>query len=572
MNARRLLNAALAAALLLAASSTAARAAEKGTAQPAADSDLVLRALEDEVARAKTLSMDTLDKPYWVGGFAQDTEGFEVSAAFGALLSRDGGKRSMLETQVRVGDMDLDNTNFADDFWGGGFRGGGQGIPSEPDYDALRHSLWLQFDDRYKKAAENIAKKRAFLQTTEVKDRQPDFTPAEVVSLLLPREALKVDRERWTRLVKLASAVFRNHPATHTCRVSLRASTSHQYFVSTEGARHRFPEQIVQLSIQAGTQAPDGMELQANWEKWGRTEKDLPTDAEIVKAAEQVAKRLEELAAAPVPTEDYAGPVLFTGEAAALFYLSTLGEPLGHPRDELGAARQGRLVDRVGKHVAAKILSVRDDPNQTSFKGVPLLGHFPVDDDSVKPMPLSLVEDGVLKGYYMSRVPTKLIKQTNGHSRNGAGAAGVLFVETKAAQPVAALTKRLLELAKEEDYDYGIVVEDFDTSMGMRWGRMNEVMLPMPSAIYRVYADGRREAVRGYTFKPTSFRVLKDIEGLGDDPTVANVDLRNQRTSAVAPSTLIKMLELQKTNADFEKPPYTPRPLAAAPAPAAKKK
>lgn len=536
-------------------------AAEKGAAPPPAEQDVVFRALEDEIARAKTLSMDKLDKPYWIGGFAQDTEGFEVSAAFGALLSRDGGKRSMLETQVRVGDMGLDNTNFSDDFWGGGYRRG-QGIPGEPDYDALRHALWLQFDDRYKRAAENIAKKRAFLQTTEVKDRPADFTPAQVASLVLPREKLVLDRERWTKVVKQASAVFRDHPATHTCRVSLRTSLSHQYFVSTEGARHRFPEQLIQLVIQAGTQAPDGMELQANWEKWGRTEKDLPTDAEILKAAEGVAKRLEELAAAPVPTEDYAGPVLFTGEAAPLFYLSTLGEPLSHPRDELGAARQGRLVDRVGKHVATKLLTVRDDPLQTSYKGVPLLGHFPVDDDSVLPQPLTLVEDGVLKAYYMSRVPTKLVKKTNGHSRNGHGAAGNLFVETKAAQPVAALTKRLLELAREEDYDYGIVVEDFDTGMGMRWGRMNEVMLPMPSAVYRVYADGRKEAVRGYTFKPTSFRVLKDIEGLGDDPTVANVELRNQRTSSVAPSTLVKMLELQKTNQDFEKPPYTPRPVA----------
>jgi len=552
---------ALAALLPLALAASPALAAERGVAQPAAEADVVLRALEDEVARAETLSMDALDKPYWVGGFAQDAESFEVSAAFGALLSRDGGKRSMLETQVRVGDMSLDNTNFADGFWGGGFRRG-RGIPAEPDYDALRHALWLQLDDRYKKAAENIAKKRAFLQTTEVKDRPADFTPAEVVSLLLPRESLKLDRDRWTRLVKQASAVFRDHPLAHTCRVSLRASVGHQYFVSTEGARHRFPEQLVKLVILAGTQAADGMELQAHWERWGRTEKDLPADAEVLEAARGVARRLEELAAAPVPTEDYAGPVLFTGRAAALFYLSTLGEPLGPPRDALGAARQGRLVDRLGKHVATKLLTVRDAPLQTSYKGVPLLGHFPVDDDSVRPTPLTLVEDGVLKAYYMSRVPTKLLKQTNGHSRNGAGAAGNLFVETRAAQPLASLTRRLLELAREEDYDYGIVVEDFDTAMGMRWGRVNEVVLPMPTAIYRLYADGRKEAVRGYTFKPTSFSVLKDIEGLGDDPTVANVELRNQRTSAVAPSTLVKLLELQKTNADFEKPPYTPRPLA----------
>jgi predicted Zn-dependent protease len=190
------------------------------------------------------------------------------------------------------------------------------------------------------------------------------------------------------------------------------------------------------------------------------------------------------------------------------------------------------------------------------------MGHYEVDDDSVKPQPITLVDEGVLKTYYMSRVPTKLVKQTNGHARDGDGAPGNLFVETRSPQTMAALTKRLLELAKDEDYDYGIVVEDFDTAMGMRWGRLSEIGLPMPSLIYRVYADGRKELVRGYTFKQISFRVLKDIDGMGDDPTLANVDLRNQRTSSVAPSVLVHMLELQKSTTEFEKPPYTPRPVA----------
>jgi hypothetical protein len=282
----------------------------------------------------------------------------------------------------------------------------------------------------------------------------------------------------------------------------------------------------------------------------------------VVQAAQDVAARLEAMAKAPLVQEDYAGPVLFTGRAAALFYLATLGEPLSHPRDDLGNARQGRLVDRLGKHVASRLVTVRDDPNQSSFNGQALVGHFDVDDDSVKPQAITVVEDGVLKTVFMSRVPTKLVKQTNGHSRDGSGAPGNLFVETKSPQTVAALTRRLLELAKDEDYDYGLVIEDFDTAYGMRYGRMNEVMLPSPSVVWKVFGDGRRELVRGYTFKPMSFRVLKDIDALGDDPALANVDLRSQRTSAVAPSTLVRMVELQKTSAEFEKPPLTPRPLA----------
>ncbi len=547
------------AALLLAGQAWAAEPKAPAAAEPR---DAMFRALDEEVGRAKTLSMEGLDKPYWVAAYGQESELFEVAASFGALVTRDGGRNSTLDTQVRVGSMDLDNTNFIEDYWGGGYRRG-RGVPAEQDYDALRRALWLQFDDRYKKAAETIAKKRAFLKTNAVKDRPADFTPAKVETLVLPRQELALDRDRWTALVKKASAVFLGSPAAHACRVTLRGSLSHQYFVSSEGARHRFPEPILVLNITAVTQAADGMELSSSWTRWGREEKDLPDEKELLQAAMGVARHLEQLAKSPMPTEDYAGPVLFTGRAAGIFYLATVGEPLSRPRDELGAARQGRLVDRVGKHVASKLVSVKDDPTQTHFRGQPLMGHFPIDDDSVKPQPLSLVEDGVLKTYFMSRVPTKRLKETNGHSRNGEGAPGNLFVETKSPQPVDALTRRLLELAKEEDYDYALVVEDFDVAAGMRWGRMNEVVLPAPSVVWKVWADGRREPARGYTFKPMSFRVLKDVVGLGDDPTVANVDLRNQRTSAIAPSTLIRMAELQKTNADFEKPPATPRPAVA---------
>ncbi|MCA2981470.1 MAG: hypothetical protein INH37_24615 [Myxococcaceae bacterium] len=75
-----------------------------------------------------------------------------------------------------------------------------------------------------------------------------------------------------------------------------------------------------------------------------------------------------------------------------------------------------------------------------------------------------------------------------------------------------------------------------------------------------MYADGREELVRGYAFKPTSQRVLKDIVGLGDDPTLVNTEQFGQNVSAVAPSVLVKLLELNRARDDFGKPPALPRP------------
>jgi len=528
------------------------------------DDDVVLRALVDELERAKALKMESLDAPYYLAAFSNDTDSFNVNASFGALLHKGGDVRRALNVTVRVGSPVLDNTNFMDraDHFGGG------SVPVEADYDALRHALWLRFDGAYKAAVESLARKRAYLETNDVMERPPDFGAAPVATVLLPREKLTVDRERWTKLVKRASAVFRDHPLVYAGTASFQASVSHQCFASTDPALHRFAEQRADLFLTAETQSADGMELKARWSVAGHVESDLPRDEEVIQAAQAVATRLEALAKAPVLPEDYTGPVLFTGRAAAVFFLETVGEPLSEPREVLGEMRQGRLVDRLGKHIATPLLTVRDDPNQKAWKGKPLMGTFPVDDDGVKPQVITLVEKGVLKTYYMSRVPTQRIKDSNGHSRAGHGSVGNLFVEGAAPQSRDALKKQLIQLAKEDDQAYGLLVDDFDDGAEGRFffgggGGAGNVFLPTPTAVYRVFLDGREELVRGASFKPVSFRVLKDIVALGNDPLVVHSQQRGQYVSAVAPSVLVKELEVKRPKDEFEKPPLTPRPTLA---------
>ena len=62
-----------------------------------------------------------------------------------------------------------------------------------------------------------------------------------------------------------------------------------------------------------------------------------------------------------------------------------------------------------------------DDPTKDALDGLPLFGSYPVDDDGVPPAPVTLVEDGLMKAFYMSRVPTKEIPSTNGHGRRTFG-------------------------------------------------------------------------------------------------------------------------------------------------------
>ncbi len=551
---------ALTLATLVLCFSPAARAAEL----QAQVRDPEFAALEDELARARNLTMEGAEKPYYLRATLNDEETFQVSASFGAVVQRAVNRRSTSGVMVRVGDPSLDNGNFADDDWSFLLGARGRGTPVEPEYDALRRVLWLEFDDGYKKALEVLAKKRVYLEANEADGRPPDFSPAPTATLVQPRQPLVVDQERWTRLVRAASAVFRAHPQIVVGDAAFRAAMGHQLFVSTDPARHRFADPAMELQLTASAQAADGMELRVRFSASGRREADLPGDEAVIKAAEASAQRLLALLKAPRATEDYSGPVLFTGRAAGQFFLRAIGEPLSHPRDDLGDARQGRLVDRLGKHVAARLLTVRDDPTQLTWRGQPLLGYYPIDDDSVRPQPITLVDKGVLKTYFMSRTPTRLVRESNGHCRGGDGSVGNLFVETATPTPRAQLKKKLLELARDEDLDSAILVEDLADSGHIRGGGdASSLVLPAPSVAWRIYADGREELVRGLAFKPSSFRLLKEIVGLGDDPTLLNSFQRGQHVSVIAPSVLVRAIDLQRLNNDFEKLPFTRRPALA---------
>lgn len=536
----------------------------KSAAPAAPVTDPVLRALRDELTRAQQLKMERMDRPYHLSASVNETQTFNVAASFGALVARGGGRDATTSVEVRVGDPSLDNTNFADreDFSFLMRMERGSADPAEPDYDALRRALWMKFDDAYKVAVEAIAKKRAFLETRQVRERPPDYAPAKTTSLLLPRETAAVDEERWTAVVRRASAAFRGSAVTQTGDANFRSELLHQTLVTSDPAEHRFAERVATFNLRASGQAADGMEVEARYQAVGRTEKDLPSDEELVKAARALATRLDALAKAPVAADDYAGPVLFVGRAAATFFLRTVGDPLSQPRSDLGDARSGRLVERLGKHVAVKQLTVRDDPTQREWRGRPLLGHFPVDDDSVAPVPITLIEQGLLKTYFMGRVPTDRLRETNGHARAGSGSVGNLFVETSDPTPRAVMKRKLVELAREEDLDYGLMVEEFDDmgeGRGFGAGPSN-VMFPTPLLVWRVYQDGREELERGTRIKPSTFRLLKEIVQMGDDPALTNTFQRGQRVSVVAPSVLVRVMEAQKQREEFERPPTLARP------------
>lgn len=538
------------------------------------DDDAVIGVMEAELKRAMTLSMPPSgeskpEKPYYARCYVTVEDELNVAANFGALYAPGGGRSLSIDTSVRVGSETFDNTNFSGGGFDFGFGGRGR-FPAEEDLDSIRRALWLSFDSNYKSAVEGIARKRAFLQANQVKDVIADWSKVTPETVLLPREQPpSIDADAWANRVKKASAACRASTKAHSCTVALRSRHMCQRFVASDGAKHRFCETKFELKVNAQGQAADGMPVGAEWTKQGRSEAELGDEAALLDAVKDTWTVLEKKLAAPSATEDYVGPVLFTGAAAPTFFLATLAGPLSFPRENLGQRQQGRLTERLGKHVSVSHVGAVDDPTQktwTSPAGVtlPLFGHYPVDDDGVSPKPITLVKEGVLQSFFMSRIPTKAFAATNGHARGSQASTGNLFVTSSQPQKLADLKKRLVELAKEEDSDFGLMVSVLPQNLNDRPNGSTVSLPNLPLLVHRVYADGREELVRGYGFKPTSQRVLKDIVGMGDDPTLLNTEQFGQNVSAVAPSVLVKLLELNRARDDYGKPPALPRPVLSA--------
>src|SRR6185437_13378801 len=99
---------------------------------------------------------------------------------------------------------------------------------------------------------------------------------------------------------------------------NIRAVAVNRYLVNTEGTVVRQGYTGYAAGISVGGQAPDGMRLSRDNGTTAADVKDLETWPVFRQRVLDDLKSLEALRAAPlVPAEDYHGPILFSGDAAA---------------------------------------------------------------------------------------------------------------------------------------------------------------------------------------------------------------------------------------------------------------
>ena len=562
--------------------------------------DELKKAMRDEIKRSLSeLSVESLQRPYYVEYTLNVKNSQSVKASLGGLLSSRDIESASITVGIRVGNSTFDNTNFFD--VGLGFFGSGDDeesfknrrIPVELDYQSLRRELWLATDACYKQAAELYSKKEASIKNRLRTDTTPDFATMPAFNAIDTNTLMPYSISDAELLVKNLSSVFSQFPAISASTVSAEYLPETIIYVNSEGREFVKTKQMVGIEIVSSAQSKDGMPLAGAYTTYAPISKALPSNDSLMKAALGVAQSLQQALDAEKITEPYSGPMLFVGQAAAEAFAQNFAPNLIAQRPPLtdrGVQDNDRFTafqNKIGGRVLPEFLSVLDNPTLENHAGTSLVAHYAIDDEGVPAQQISLVEKGYLKTLLTSRIPTKRIKSSNGHSRGGAPIFSTLHLtcnDKKKEVDLEAMKKRMMKLCKDRDLPFGIMVKHVLNQNILYTVLYEQTSGEFPFAqgdskltaleVYKVFPDGREERVRGGEIAGIGVSSFKDILLVGKKhaaynyyaPAVISSFLTggSQFVSAslLVPDILFEDIELRPLEADFPKPPLMPAPSA----------
>jgi len=546
----------LAAALLAVSAPAQHHAAAPAKPAAAAESDAVLNAMKDELTREQQLLvLPGMQRPYFIQYRLEDVQTYELLANYGALVRELQNHQRAVRVEVRVGDYAVDSSSSRGD-------GTVELAPSDNDPDAIRFALWSATDQAYKNALRAYAAKQAALKQYQTPPTANDFSPAKPVTRIEPLVTFDLDRDEWRRRVIDASGLYATDPAVASFASDVQYSSAqvtamvvNRYTVNTDGTMLRHGYAYYQELINVGGQAPDGMQIARDNGATATTAAGLEGWPAMKKRVIDDLQSFNDLRHAPVvDADDYHGPVLFAGDAAADVFNRLFVPNIEADRPDMGttARTQGAYASSLHSLVLPPYITVVDDPTQRTFDGQSLLGAYNVDDEGVVVAPVTLVKDGELINYDIGREPIKDFPVSNGHGRavpaqSAHSRAGVVIIKSNQNLTTEQMRAKLVALAK----DKGKNVYEVETLGG---GEL------MPRLLYRISPDGKRTLVRGAAFDDLDQRALRaDIIAAGGKPWIAQSATPLPQTTIV-PMILFDDVTVKRANQEQQKLPYYPPP------------
>ncbi len=204
------------------------------------------------------------------------------------------------------------------------------------------------------------------------------------------------------------------------------------------------------------------------------------------------------------------------------------------------------------------------------------MGAYKIDDEGVPAQRIDLVQNGLLKAFCQSRIPTRHFNRSNGHSLGGHGVYSILSVSASETASPEQIFAKAKEMGSDAGLDYVLVISRMQNDYEMReypssdhlderpYSKPSHSTRPTdPLSVYKLYLnDGHRELVRGLEFAYVSLRTFRDVQAVGNDPRPYIVEPSDYWTrSLITPSYLIGELELRQVAPEHSTPPILTSPL-----------
>jgi TldD protein len=576
------------------------------------DSDHTLAAMQDELNRSRTRLELTIPgtnepaRPYFVQYRVLDLDVRTIVAEFGALVSSTSGRNRIMSVDVRVGDNNLDSSNFITDEGFSGFLGSTGTIGIDRDYDSLRQDLWLASDQAFKAAVENYSKKQAFMSRLAKAPSIPDFSPATPTVSVEPLQPSEWTTRNWEQEARTVSAALRQFPQLYSSRVVYHLIYTTSYLLNSDGTKIRSNHSLAAIEASLGTESDDGMALHNYYAVYRHRPDQLPAADAVRKDLEKAGEQLITLRVSP-PAADYDGPVLFEAPAAGSLLAQMLGPSLSGARGPLAMQSAfDQLMDRLGGRsewtgkLGSRVLpgqvSLLDDPAAKQFQGRDLLGTYDVDEEGVKAQRTELVNSGLLLNFLMSRRPGPDLDHSNGHGRAAylgdprPMASNLFFTSSDGISPDE-MKKKFMDACKQNGNKWCLIVRAMDNPvLGVREQEdLSEIVMGaasgaatgdrLPLLVYRVdVADGRESLIRGARLSGLTLRAIRNIVAVGND-AVAFDFMQSQQagfagtalaafgsadsgvpSTVIAPSLLLSDVEVRGARGEPERLPLVPPP------------
>ena len=191
-----------------------------------AEPSVVMQALKSELSRSIEVLGEEPVPPYFLSFEVTEQDTASVTGSYGVLIRSNRQRNRFLDVDLRVGGYDLDNTRPIRGPGSGSFRRRSRTpISIEDDIDAIRSAAWIETDNQYKQALEQLIKVKSDVQLkVDTGDQSEDFSREKPQKLYGETARLDIEVADWEAKVKRYTAPFAKHGDIYSASATFSAT------------------------------------------------------------------------------------------------------------------------------------------------------------------------------------------------------------------------------------------------------------------------------------------------------------------------------------------------------------